>query len=240
MRIDMKCIGTRLNWNEISIHFPLFIPRLFRRWTWSPQLWMVNDIVNIDSAIIAIIRHLIYRSLTYEVPSVFSIFGIGILVPVILPFPWREQVVIFGRARSIYLSCISQLHIVGDVLSICKLIWFEMVEYLFCGRISSVVGSINAWSCASKIFRKDVCSLSRAWRRKRNVFLIRKTPTNWRRNISHRDFPSKLIWSVECDDDDDVLLIRAISSPPLPNTTKRQERETSRTKTSRRKSQTNC
>ncbi|CAF1344369.1 unnamed protein product [Rotaria sordida] len=96
-------IGTWLNLNGIWIELPLLIPRLPEGWSLSPQLGMASNIANIGPLIIALIRHLIGKSSSYEFPSICVIFAVGISVPLILSFTWFKQIYLLGKNRSIYL-----------------------------------------------------------------------------------------------------------------------------------------
>lgn len=96
-------IGTWLNLNGIWIELPLIIPRLSEGWALSPQLGMASNIANVGPLIIALIRCIIGKSSSYEVPSICVIFAVGISVPLILSFTWFKQVYIFGRDRSVYM-----------------------------------------------------------------------------------------------------------------------------------------
>ncbi|CAF4807529.1 unnamed protein product, partial [Rotaria sp. Silwood2] len=56
---------------------------------------MASNIANIGSLIIALIRHFIGKSSSYEVPSICIIFAVGISVPLILSFTWFRQIYLF-------------------------------------------------------------------------------------------------------------------------------------------------
>jgi riboflavin transporter 2 len=96
-------IGTWLNLNGIWIELPLLIPQLSEGWALSPQLGLASNIVNIGPLIIALIRLIIDKSSSYEVPSICVIFGVGISIPIILSFTWSKQVFLFGKTRSVHL-----------------------------------------------------------------------------------------------------------------------------------------
>ncbi|CAF1249206.1 unnamed protein product [Rotaria sp. Silwood1] len=96
-------IGTWLNLNGIWIELPLLIPRLPEGWSLSPQLGMASNIANVGPLIIALIRSIIGKSSSYEVPSICIIFAVGISVPLILSFTWFKQIYLLGKSRSIYL-----------------------------------------------------------------------------------------------------------------------------------------
>lgn len=64
---------------------------------------MASNIANIGPLIIALIRFLIGKSSSYEVPSICIIFAVGISVPIILGFTWSTQTYIFGKERSVSL-----------------------------------------------------------------------------------------------------------------------------------------
>ncbi len=64
---------------------------------------MASNIANIGPLIIALIRLIIGKSASYEVPSICAIFGVGIFVPIILSFTWSKQIFIFGKTRSVHL-----------------------------------------------------------------------------------------------------------------------------------------
>ena len=68
---------------------------------------MASNIANIGPLIIALIRHIIGESSSYEVPSITVIFLVGISVPLILSFTWFKQVYLFGANRSVYLLVLS-------------------------------------------------------------------------------------------------------------------------------------
>ncbi|CAF4805503.1 unnamed protein product [Rotaria socialis] len=96
-------IGTWLNLNGIWIELPLLIPQLSEGWALSAQLGMASNIANIGPLIIALIRHLIGKSRSYEVPSICVIFAVGITVPLILSYTWSIQTLLFGKTRSVCL-----------------------------------------------------------------------------------------------------------------------------------------
>jgi len=64
---------------------------------------MASNIANIGPLIIALIRYMLRKPSTYEVPSICVIFLVGISVPLILSFTWFQQVYFLGKDRSLYL-----------------------------------------------------------------------------------------------------------------------------------------
>ena len=64
---------------------------------------MASNIANVGPLIIALVRHIINKSSSYEVPSIFVIFFVGISVPLILSFTWFKQTYLFGTYRSVHL-----------------------------------------------------------------------------------------------------------------------------------------